>query len=68
MYLTKLKLADQLHISLCETVTMSICAFGGTSTPSTLQPTNIQLITRAGDEVPLSVLVGLTIQSSVSSS
>ncbi|XP_065917809.1 uncharacterized protein [Dysidea avara] len=36
---------------------MSISAFGGTSTPSTLQSTSVQLVTRTGDEVTLSVLL-----------
>ena len=40
---------------------MSISAFGGTSTPSTLQSTSIQLVTRTGEEVTLSVLVVPTI-------
>jgi len=52
------KLADQLHASPRETVTMSI---PGTSMPSTLQSTNIQIVTRAGKEVTLSVLVVQTI-------
>ena len=55
------KLADQLQTSTSESVTMSISAFGGTSTPSTLQSTSVQLVTRTGDEVTLSVLVVLTI-------
>jgi len=40
---------------------MSISAFGGTSTHNTLQFTSIQLVTRTGEEVTLSVLVVPTI-------
>ena len=55
------KLADQLQTSTTESVTMSISAFGGTSTPSTLQSISIQLVTRSNDEVTLSVVVVPTI-------
>ena len=51
------KLAEQLKTSPCDTVPMSISAFGGTSTPSTLQSTSTHLVTKTGEEVTLSVNV-----------
>jgi len=51
------ELADRLNDRSQGTVATSISSFGGASTLNTLQYTNIDLITRAGDTVTLSVLV-----------
>ena len=51
------ELADQLNIHSRGSVATAISSFGGTSTLNTLQHGNIELITRAGDTVTLSVLV-----------
>ena len=55
------KLVEYLQTSPCDTVTISISAFGGISTPSTLQSTSIQVVTKTGEEVTLSVRVVPTI-------
>ena len=51
------ELADQLNICSQGSVTTATSSFGGTSTLNTLQYTNIELITRAGDTITLSVLI-----------
>jgi len=50
-------LADQSNIRSQRSVTTAISSFGGTSTVTSSQYTNIELITTAGDKISLSVLV-----------
>ena len=50
-------LADQLNICVQGSVTTTISSFGGASTLSTLPSTNIELITKTGEEITLSVLI-----------
>ena len=54
-------LADQLNICVQGSVTTTISSFGGASTLSTLPSTNIELITKTGEEITLSVLIVPTI-------
>ena len=51
------KLADSLKVQSCEQQNICLSSFGGTATPTKLQATHVHLRTRAGDEVPLSVLI-----------
>ena len=50
-------LADQLNIRTQGRVTTAISSFGGTSTLSTLPSANIELITKSGEGITLSVLI-----------
>ena len=50
-------LADQLNTCVQGSFTTTISSFGGVSTLSTLPYTNIELITKTGEEITLSVLI-----------
>ena len=54
-------LADQLNICTQGMVTTAISSFGGTSMLSTLPSANIELITKSGEGITLSVLIILKI-------
>ena len=51
------KLADSLRVQSREQQSICLSSFGGTATPTKLQATQVYLRTRAGDEIPLSVLI-----------
>ena len=51
------KLADSENVQSCQQQNICLSSFGGTAIPTKLQATHVYLRTKAGDEIPISVLI-----------